>query len=344
VSIIKKIKTNRKQIFKNMKKKISAEIIADSKNEFGQRITTFVVTFPRIVLAEFNTHRMLSRNSASSRAIPFKKMVEMVDEDPFIPMAFQKDHSGMQGTEYFNDKDTIDSLRDEWVMAKDDAVHNARRFNDIGVTKQLCNRLLEPFMWHTVICTGTEWENFFALRAHEAAEIHISDLAQKMLDLYNKSDPKQLKAGEWHIPFGNNINDDRVFDLANQYDDPNLDSAYEIYRHYAVKIATARCARVSYNNFEGNDDYNADVKLHDRLLSMGHMSPFEHCARAMNEDEYYTSYNGSADHSIVNNRGKFLFDKNGNSIEGWSGNFRGFIQYRKMLQSENKKDSRVLVK
>ena len=44
---------------------------------------------PRIILAEFNTHRLFSRNSASSRAIPFKKMVQSVLENPFIPIAWQ---------------------------------------------------------------------------------------------------------------------------------------------------------------------------------------------------------------------------------------------------------------
>ena len=95
-----------------MKKQISAEIIADSKNQFGDRITTFILTFPRIVLAEFNTHRMLSRNSASSRAIPFEKMVQMVQDDPFIPIKWMKDHKGMQGTEYFSDIEIDDNIID----------------------------------------------------------------------------------------------------------------------------------------------------------------------------------------------------------------------------------------
>ena len=80
--------------------KISAQIVADSKNEFGDRITTMLVTFPRYILAELNTHRMFSKNSASSRAIPFVKMLKSVKENPFIPIAWQKDHPGMQGTEY----------------------------------------------------------------------------------------------------------------------------------------------------------------------------------------------------------------------------------------------------
>lgn len=159
------------------KNKISAEIIADSKDSRGNRITTFVLTFPRFILAELNTHRLFSRNSASSRAIPFEKMVKMVEEDPFIPIAWQKDHKGMQGSEYITHLEHLDLRKKQWILARDYAIEMATSMNhkletfggDIiddgsGVTKQICNRLLEPFMWHKVICTFTEGENFFNLR------------------------------------------------------------------------------------------------------------------------------------------------------------------------------------
>jgi hypothetical protein len=151
--------------------KIQAKILADSISERGDRITTYLLTFPRIILAEFNTHRAFSRNSASSRAIPFKKMVESVQTNPFIPIAWQKDHKGMQGTEYLSDAPAGVSDKefaiDMWLEARDAAVINSKILNDTGVTKQLCNRLLEPFMWHTVICTATDYDNFFNLRCPE---------------------------------------------------------------------------------------------------------------------------------------------------------------------------------
>ena len=280
--------------------KISAQIIADSINEHGNRITSFLVVFPRIVLAEFNTHRMLSRNSASSRAIPFETMLDRLEREPFIPIKIQKDHSGMQGTEYFEGEEESKAI-EHWLQAKNDAIIVAKEMSKFGITKQLCNRVLEPFMYHTVIVTGTEWENFFALRAHGAAEIHIADLAYKMLAEYNQSQPKFLKEGEWHIPFGDKVDEGRI----------QLETGMVDYELAKIKIATARCARVSYLNYEGNDDYNADVKLHDRLADMGHWSPFEHCAKASS---------------------------------GISGNFIGFDQYRKSFIFENKGDERVLAK
>jgi thymidylate synthase ThyX len=240
--------------------RIEAKIIADSKSVRGQRITTFVLTFPRIILAEFNTHRMFSRNSASSRAIPFKKMMESVENNPFIPIAWQKDHKGMQGTEYFTDPNDILARELEWKNARHFAVKQANLLHNKKVTKQICNRLLEPFMWHTVICTATDYENFFKLRDHEAAEIHIQELARRMKEAMNNSTPKILHVGEWHIPFS---------------EDP--------------QIATARCARVSYTTVgsTSSNSHTADIELYNRLLESGHMSPFEHCAQVMEPERFF---------------------------------------------------------
>ena len=145
--------------------KIEAKIIADSLNLQGNRITTFLLTYPRFIHSELMTHRMFSRNSASSRAIPFEKMVKMVEEDPFTPIAWQKEHTGMQGSEYLTDKMDIQRAEHRWLISRDNAISQSKVLADgIGVTKQLCNRLLEPFMWHTTLCTFTESENFFNLR------------------------------------------------------------------------------------------------------------------------------------------------------------------------------------
>ncbi|RTK92523.1 MAG: hypothetical protein EKK61_03750 [Rickettsiales bacterium] len=341
---------------------IKAEIIADSKNEFGNRITTMIVTMPRIILAEFNTHRMFSRNSASSRAIPFEKMVKSVEENPFIPIAWQKNHKGMQGSEYVTCRKHENAIY-EWLKARDYAVKQARMMNNDGITKQLINRLLEPFMWHTVIITATEWENFFALRcprySTEAkinhgiifrskkdyckhyktdlsfieendnmfffrnnkgqAEIHMMELAEQMWDAMNESAPKELKAGEWHIPFGDNIDLTQLRNKGWASDDDDL----------KLQIAITRCARVSYTvvgEESKEPNYEKDIKLHDKLEKDRHWSPFEHCAKAMSEEEWVNYINGIQNHRTTGIT---------NDIMGWSGNFRGFIQYRKMFDNEN---------
>lgn len=142
---------------------IKAEVIADSICG-GSRITTFKLTFPRFILAELNTHRVFSKNSASSRAIPFNKMVESVNQDPFIPIAWGKHHTGMQGTEYITDQAEQEQAQIIWLRARDNAVAQATLLFNQGVTKQICNRLLEPYMWHTILLTATDFDNFFKLR------------------------------------------------------------------------------------------------------------------------------------------------------------------------------------
>lgn len=352
---------------------IQAKILADSKNEFGNRITTMIVTFPRYILAEFNTHRMFSRNSASSRAIPFEKLLKSVEENPFIPIAWMKDHKGMQGTEFFTDVTEITIRKNSWKDTRYKAIQESRRLADLGVTKQICNRILEPYMWHTVIVTATEWENFFALRCplyrlqcaggevrhfrskKEAikrddtdsldfktatiidwlkinigqADIHMMALAEAMWDAYNESIPKELKAGEWHIPFGDDI---KHFNMLSNVDRNAESYSQELIDQIKIKIATARCARVSYTvvgEEEKAVNYNNDIKLHDRLAASGHWSPFEHCAQTMNEEQY--DYNRLS--YGMNDFGEF--GENVNTKSGVSGNFRGFIQYRKTFANEN---------
>lgn len=320
-------------------------IIADSKNEHGQRLITAILTFPRYLLAEVNTHRMLSRNSASSRAIRFEKMVESVMTNPFIPFRWQKDHAGMQGTEYFEDELVTSTLEARWLYARDEAVRHASILSRAGLTKQLCNRLLEPFMYHTALVSGTDLENFFALRAQDAAEIHFQDLAYKFLEACNESTPKELKAGEWHIPFGDDMDEDPAF--AGMRDgmcdciNPRPDWR-EFGLDLKIKIATVRAARISYSvpGATMKNDYKADLALHDRLASSGHWSAFEHCARAMSREEYELNVSGK----LKWMDGPYTAAYPVPEAEGYCGNFRGFIQYRKMFSDENRKDSRLIQK
>lgn len=295
-----------------------ATIILDSVNQHGDRLTTFEVTLPRIVLAEFNTHRMLSRNSASSRAIPVEKQLLRVMDDPFIPVHWGVNQSGMQAAAELSAKETKQAI-DKWLRARDYAVLNAieliggyeqledkklqarmlklyktSEFSSAPLKtplhKQIANRLLEPFMWHTIIATGTDWSNFFALRANPQAQPEIQKAAYLMLDKYRSNTPKTLQDKEWHLPL---IQADE----------------YELPIEELKKISTARCARVSYLTHAGKRDKSKDIELHDSLKKSGHMSPFEHAARPMTTQERRASL--------------------------YSGNFRGWHQYRKELPQED---------
>lgn len=270
----------------------SAKIIADSVSRHGQRLTTMEVVFPRMVLAEFNTHRVFSRNSASSRAIPVEKQLRKIKEQPFVPEYWGANQSGMQAEAELI-AEAKDAALDEWLAARDSAVAHVEKLLAIGLHKQLANRILEPFMWHTVIVTATEWSNYFALRANEMAQPEIRKVSELMQAAYEASTPKQLSDDEWHLPLIQAEEYDGVFEKS---DDARM-------------ISAARCARVSYLTHEGKRDLSADIILYDRLTSGGHMSPLEHVARPLTEDEL--------------SGGEFR------------GNFRGWMQLRKLVPNED---------
>lgn len=286
----------------------AAKILADSMSPDGVRLTTFEVTMPRIVLAEFNTHRMFSRNSASSRAIPIEKMLKIVQEHPYIPTHWGKNQKGMQANEEVGNTEAA-MAESEWLKARDLAVQQASALlNRCGIHKQITNRLLEPFMWHTVICTATEYSNFFHLRCHPDAHPDIRKPAELMREAYEKETPKNLNYGEWHLPLWG-FDQDLKEDLSQ--DD-------------ICKVSIARCARVSYLTHDGQRDLKADIQLFDRLTGGGHMSPLEHVARPMTASEIQ--------------RGQ-KFDEGGRweTQISFSGNFRGWVQYRKTVPGEEDK-------
>jgi hypothetical protein len=242
----------------------SARVLADSIPHPNlrrlKRITTLEVTFPRFILAEFNTHRVLSRNSASSRAIPPEKQIARIrDGDYFVP-TFGSRVKGMgQGDDLSHAQQRL--LRLEW---RENALRAADRVEYLiehGSDKSHANRLLEPFLWHTVIVTATEWENFFALRDHEAAQPEIRETAQVMQRAMQDSEPVYLNAGDWHLPL---VSDDE------RADEPETDWA---------AVSAGRCARVSFDTHDSYEDPADSLERASRLSTMGHWSPFEHPAQ-----------------------------------------------------------------
>lgn len=246
--------------------KTSAKIILDSRSPDGVQLTTFEVTFPRFILAEFNTHRMLSRNSASSRAIPVKKQLERVRNNPFVPSYWGKNQKGMQAKEEVAHHEA-QMAEEIWLTGRDYAVSVAEALLAQGVHKQLANRLLEPYMWQTVLVTATEWDNFLNLRTHPDAQPEFQAVATMMDKLLCDSTPTKLDYGQWHCP---------------------LVQPEEQWMSDEEKIlaSVGRCARVSYLTHDGVRDVEQDIILAKRLLKSGHMSPFEHVARpAVQADE-----------------------------------------------------------
>lgn len=277
----------------------NVRMLCDSVSLDGARLTTMEVTMPRLVLSEFNTHRMLSRNSASSRAIPVEKRIAMVEADPFVPEAFGRNKKGMQANENLDGEEAHDA-RFAWLSARDEAVRWARRLAQIGVHKQLANRLIEPFCWQTIIVSATEWDNFFALRCHPDAQPEIRKAAEMMKEAYNTSVPERLHLGMWHVPL---IPD--VHELIN--------SGFSM--NEICRISVGRCARVSYLTHDGKRDPRADIELCSKLQSSGHMSPFEHVARPLTQDD--------------------IVQRGLTSYRPFVGNFCGWVQFRKLIPNED---------
>lgn len=283
---------------------IEAKIVADSIGSNGVRLTTFVLTYPRFIHAEFMTHRVFSRNASSSRAIPVKKSIQMVLDNPAVPLAFTRNKAGMQGGDPL-DEEAAKAAEYAWLTAMGYAVKYAQMLADLDVHKQYANRILEPYSHITVVATATDLDNFFALRCHYMAQPEICELAMKMLEAYNSNTPETLEDGMWHLPF---VDDKCMQEVKDKFEVSCLQDSEEAVA-VAIKRSVARCARVSYMNHDGTTTtIDDDIKLYDRLLGSApvHASPAEHQAQAgiLAEDSH-------------------------------SGNLRGWLQFRKTLDYEN---------
>lgn len=320
----------------------AAKILADSISPDGVRLTTFEVTMPRIVLAEFNTHRMFSRNSASSRAIPVKTMLKRVREDPYVPSSWGKNQKGMQAGEDLGPAGAA-MAKDLWLEARNKAVKSVSQLLTLGVHKQLTNRLLEPWMWHTVIVTATEWSNFYNLRDNEMAHPDIQIPAHLMWQAAESNEPKKVGYSEWHLPL---IFPEDIEAVCTLIPDDTL------WEETLVKISCARCARVSYLTHDGKRDLQKDLELYDNLLQPGHMSPFEHAARPMTtkERKFYKRTTALLDNGRTINvlPGNLMevgtkvavgFNEDARVVEikddYFCGNFNGWIQHRKEIPGED---------
>jgi thymidylate synthase ThyX len=247
---------------------MKAEVIADSI--CITRITTLELTMPKWLVAQLNTHRCFSRNSASSRAIPLKKLRAQVLENPYVPSTWPRNQKGMQGGEALDASHAGASER-AWRQALSDACKHHEWLEHLGVHKEIANRLLEPFMWTKVLVTSTEWENFFKLRlAGAGAQHEMGRLALAMQQAIYSSEPAILHPGDWHLPFTQSTTATTM----------------------TLAQSVARAARVSYMNHGKQSSYSQDYDLSKRLHDDGHWSPFEHQAVAMETDESCANFRG----------------------------------------------------
>jgi hypothetical protein len=253
---------------------IDAKIIKDSISPDGIRLTTAELSFHRFVLAEFNTHRVFSRNSASSRAIPVAKQIGFVETTPALPVEYFYNQPGMQASEPMTPEDEAEAIK--WILwMRDQAVVGVKALNNIGpinpetgsplgLHKQWANRYLEPFMWHTVIVTSVDFDNYFHQRSTEFSPLgqpEIRAVTDVFLDQYRNSVPELVEFGQWHLPY-----------ILEDEEGLNLETK--------KMVSVARCARVSYLTHDGVRDITKDIELYEKLVDATppHASPLEHVA------------------------------------------------------------------
>lgn len=280
---------------------ISSNIVKYSSTYSGSTIVTFELVYPRMILAELNTHRVFSRNSSSSRAIPIRKMIEMVQNTPAMPIHWGMNQSGMQAQQQVPN---IEAAKQLWLEGASKAVEVAEKMIEQQLHKQVVNRILEPYQWMKTVLTTTELENFFELRVHKDAQPEIHELARQMQLSIKKTIPVLIDDNEWHLPY------------------VSEDEADELGINDAIKVSASCCAQVSYRN--NNKDLDKAKEIYHRLVDTKpvHASPFEHQATPMPYVEGKKSFEELFTEGVTH------VNKNG---ERFSGNFKNWIQLRQLM-------------
>lgn len=273
------------------------KIILDSVSPDGARLTTLTAKYPRFIHAEMLTHRVFSRNTASSRAIPMAKLRQQVIDDPVIPIHWGRNQPGMQAAE---ELDTIGRryCEYEWQHACAVAVFVHQRLEELGLHKQVANRVLEPFLWTTCLISSSTWDNFLALRRDKDAQPEMQKIAGMIGDALDASKPVVRSV---HLPYWEDDDEDRIYYYTSS---PSLPTTRELAKiaNMRKQVSAARCARISYLNHEGVRDIDRDLVFADRLITKRHWSALEHPATA---------------------------------CPGQHGNFRGWKSYRKEFAGES---------
>ena len=309
----------------------------------------------------------------NSRAIPFEKMLKVIEEEPFYPIAYQKQHKGMQGTEYFTDESDIAHCDYMWSCAIESALAVAEDMYEHGVSKQIINRTVEPYTWVTQLCTGTResfehlfeqrcpiyevpyyindpveegnklqrtlggcskkeimksvrenkldsevfsWNDLDWLQHNKGqAEIHFMDLAEKMYDALNESEPVEMKGGDWHIPFSEGAEFTPDMTLKDK-----------------IVLSCAITARTSYTTIADNEVLTLEKakKIYEKCVEQGHFSVVSHCARCMSDYQYDSWIKGQS--SIIGHFDGSDHYEITDDIKGYNKQFRGFLSLRQFIE------------
>ncbi len=328
--------------FFKRKTNITVKVIADSISESGKRMTSFELEYPRFLHCELLTHRMLSKNCSSSRAIPIEKMIEYTTNNIAMPVFWGKKKSGMKATEELEDP----YIYKLWLDAYHSAVEHLEGMNDAKLHKQIANRVIEPFQLMKVVLSATDLDNFFNLRLHQDTLPEFVMLVQKMYEAIQENQPVQLRAGEWHLPYvkisqGHLVEDSYYYiEDIDTTDSETNGYVYEVPLSLdeAKMLSVASCASVSYRT-ESLTLERAEAIFNMLVTAkVVHSSPLEHQATPIKKSHYE-----EGDIKNINlggyvstwEKGITHIKRNGDLC---SGNLTGFIQYRHLIDNNTCED------
>jgi hypothetical protein len=283
---------------------IKATVLAHSVNAHtSKELLTFELEYPRIILAELNTHCMLPKNSMSSRAVPSKKMVEQVRTNPAMPVRFGKNQAGMSDTGV----EHVGNGRELWKIASETMARVSEMFADLGYHKQIGNRIIEPFQMMKTVVSGTEWNNFFHLRHDKDADPTFEELARVMFEAKSASTPRKLFSGQWHVPY-----------FKDGYWDETCEESLDV----ALAVSSSCSAQVSYRMLDPSLTKAADVWEKLTKGDKVHASPFQHQATPIDYDEFDQSFSCCWPDGITHM-----------SRDGclWSAQFKEWIMHRQLI-------------
>lgn len=292
---------------------ISVTVVADSIHN-GIRMTTFEAVYPRFIHSEVMTHRMLSKNAASSRAIPVKTMCDTIRKLPATPVFWGENQPGMSAVKEL-DEPALTRAKQIWTASMEDALSRVEKLSSTSVNlhKQISNRISEPWQMMKTVISGTEWANLLWLRNHHAAQPEFHELAACIDKAFIASTPRQISLGQWHMPYVEQKQDStsqEFFDV-----DGNSLSVDD-----ALIISVSACAQVSYRKNDLSLEKAKDLAQKLQAGNRTHASPFEHQAKPI--EEQYVEFAGDWDEGITH------FDRYG---DYWSGNLRGWVQHRQLI-------------
>lgn len=308
----------------------SVKVIQDSTNTAGNRLITYEIETYRYIWAEVLTHKMLNKNAQSSRAVPVKSILAVNESNPVFPLVWGKNQGGMSSSNVLEGIE-LESAKQLWKAASDNAFVYSKQLSEVGLHKMWANRITEPFSRIKVVMTGTEWDNFEWLRDDpDAAQPEIVDLARKIKEAKASSTPFLLYPGQAHVPY--------VIREPSDFGDNPKDMYYfvqgegRVSLDIALKISASCCGQVSYRKLD--DSFEKALQIYDRLFDgpKPHFSPSEHQGIAMQNTKigffnrmFGTKWEKGVSH--VDNEGNF-----------WSGNLKGFIQNRKLIEINQKQE------